>query len=987
LNENKLYVLTNKWLKRWEDSKIFEANADPKRSKFFLTAAFPYPNSPPHIGHARTYTITDVYARYMRMRGYNVLLPMGFHYTGTPIVTMAEFVEKGDKELIDIFVNVYGVPKEDIEKLKTPLGMAEYFSKLFEDALKKLGMSIDWRRKFRSIDPEFQSFVTWQYLRLKEKGFITKGTHPVGWCPVHNIPVGMHDTKGDVEPEIGEFTVILFRVKGEDNIYMAAATLRPETVLGVTNIWIRPDTVYEIVELSDLGIKIIVSERAAFKLRFQRKDVKTIEKIRGNTLIGRRAINPVTSREIPILPASFVDPNFATGVVMSVPAHAPYDYVALSNIVNKEEILKKYNVDPKELSPISLIKTKNYGKIPAADEVKKLKIRSQEERNKLDRATQNVYSREYKYGKIREDVISLSNKDYNDIVKQILNLDVPRAREIIREALLDRENAIIIYEIMNGPVYCRCGTEIVVKILENQWFLDYGNKEWKLLAKKALSKMRIMPSEMRSAFERTIDWLEHRAMARTRGLGTPLPWDRNWVIESLSDSTIYMAFYTVSHLIKKYGIKSEILTPEVWDYILLGKGNVDKISNKIGLPKEFLIEARKEFTYWYPLDSRHSGKDLVENHLTFMIFHHAALFPEKLWPKQIVTNGFVLYEGKKMSKSLRNIVPLTKAIEEYGPDAVRATLIYGAQLGQDLDFSPSLAKRLEKELKYIMLLATKLKDVKPLDSSPKDKLNIWLLSVFRRLINDITNDMDSLRFRAAFHKLIFESREYLNWWLKRKGFNDIIEVIERGDEESKRMLRFLIDIIDRMLQPFVPFVSEEIWEILGHEGFVSKASWPSPEFLPEDLSTELEEKYLSILIDDINEIKKVLGDIKEADLIIASQEEYIMLRKAVEALENRMVSDLYKEAIKRYGKGKGAKIAQLIFKFVTDLSSELRELIKKVDSFDEFNVIANNVDFIKKATGIEVVRLNKYKEGMKIKGKIPLPLRPAILVKREETRN
>ncbi len=559
---------------------------------------------------------------------------------------------------------------------------------------------------------------------------------------------------------------------------------------------------------------------------------------------------------------------------------------------------------------------------------------------------------------------------------------MPQARGIIKEALLRKGHAIIMYQIMNGPVYCRCGTEIVVKILENQWFLDYGNKEWKLLAKRALSRMRIIPPEMRSAFERTIDWLEHRAMARTRGLGTPLPWDRNWVIESLSDSTIYMAFYTVSHLIKKYHVKPEMLTPEVWDYILLGKGNVDKISERVGLSKEFLTEARKEFTYWYPLDSRHSGKDLVENHLTFMIFHHAALFPEELWPRQIVTNGFVLYEGKKMSKSLRNIVPLTKAIEEYGPDAVRATLIYGAQLGQDLDFSPSLAKRLEKEFEYIMLLATKLKDVKPIDLPPKDRLNVWLLSVFRRLINDITSDMDSLRFRAAFHKLIFESREYFNWWSKRKGFNDIMEVIEKGDEESRRVLRLLIDIIDRMLQPFAPFVSEEVWEILGHEGFVSRASWPSPESLPENLSVELEEKYLNVLINDINEIKKVLGDVKEVNLIIAPSEEYTMLKKAIEALENKRVSEIYKEVIKRYGKGKGAKIARLLFKFITDLSPELRELIKKVNSFDEFNVIADNVDFIKKMTGIEMIRLNKYEEDVEVEGKIPLPFRPAILAKR-----
>ena len=84
-----LYEVARKWQQRWLNDRVFEADPDPSRPKFFVTAAFPYPNSPLHMGHGRTYTIADVYARYMRMKGYNVLFPMGFHYTGTPILTMA----------------------------------------------------------------------------------------------------------------------------------------------------------------------------------------------------------------------------------------------------------------------------------------------------------------------------------------------------------------------------------------------------------------------------------------------------------------------------------------------------------------------------------------------------------------------------------------------------------------------------------------------------------------------------------------------------------------------------------------------------------------------------------------------------------------------------------------------------------------------------------------------------------------------------------
>ncbi|MEB3755658.1 MAG: class I tRNA ligase family protein, partial [Desulfurococcales archaeon] len=205
-----LNEIASKWQKKWSKDKVFQSAPDPMKPKYFITAAFPYPNGPIHIGHLRVYTITDVMARYKRMRGFNVLFPMAFHYTGTPVLTMAESVSKGDKQLIRLFREDYGVPDDIIPKLGDPLFMARYFHEISKATMKEAGYSIDWRREFTTIDPDFSAFIRWQFTKLKEKGFLIQGTHPVGWCPVHNMPVGMHDTKGDVEPEIGEFTLIKF---------------------------------------------------------------------------------------------------------------------------------------------------------------------------------------------------------------------------------------------------------------------------------------------------------------------------------------------------------------------------------------------------------------------------------------------------------------------------------------------------------------------------------------------------------------------------------------------------------------------------------------------------------------------------------------------------------------------------------------------------------------------------------------------------------
>src|SRR5919109_2605511 len=101
--------LERKWQKKWTFAKIHEADPRPGKTKYFVTAAYPYPNSPQHIGHARTYTLADVNARYHRMRGYNVLFPMGFHYTGAPLFAMAKRLSQNDPEIVQTFTQIYGI--------------------------------------------------------------------------------------------------------------------------------------------------------------------------------------------------------------------------------------------------------------------------------------------------------------------------------------------------------------------------------------------------------------------------------------------------------------------------------------------------------------------------------------------------------------------------------------------------------------------------------------------------------------------------------------------------------------------------------------------------------------------------------------------------------------------------------------------------------------------------------------------------------------
>ncbi|HVD20767.1 MAG TPA: class I tRNA ligase family protein, partial [Nitrososphaera sp.] len=119
--------IESKWIDRWENKRIFESDPDSSREKYFVTVAYPYPNSPQHIGHGRTYTLADTHARYMRMKGYNVLFPMGFHYTGTPILGMSRRVAASDAALMETFHTIYKLSDDIISTFVEPVNIARYF--------------------------------------------------------------------------------------------------------------------------------------------------------------------------------------------------------------------------------------------------------------------------------------------------------------------------------------------------------------------------------------------------------------------------------------------------------------------------------------------------------------------------------------------------------------------------------------------------------------------------------------------------------------------------------------------------------------------------------------------------------------------------------------------------------------------------------------------------------------------------------------------
>ncbi len=949
--------IAKKWQEKWREAKIFECDVDKSKKKFFVTVPYPYINGAPHLGHAYTFLRTDAYARFKRMQGYNVLFPQGFHATGEPILGVVERLRQGDRKQEET-LKKFGVTDKDIENFKKDVKYLVFFWKeRWIQDLNFMGLSIDWRRTFITTDitPQYSKFIEWQYLVLRDKGYITKGTHPVIWCPHCQSPTGDHDRlEGEGESPV-EFILIKFKFEGEEiesdfkDAYIVCATLRPETIFGVVNIWVNPEAKYCLCKVD--GEKWIISESCVEKLKDQLKEVKVLTKIEGKFLIGKFCKNMLTGKEVPILPAAFVDPENATGLVMSVPSHAPYDYIAVKEIIeNEKELLKKINVSEDDLKPIVIIDTPDFeGKIPAETVVKELGIKSQEEKDKLERATKIVYKKEFHKGKL------------NEKCNEYVGMDVKEIKEKLSKDLIDKGIADRMWE-TSSKVVCRCNTRCHVKILKDQWFLRYSDEEWKNRAKKLVKSMRIIPEEARNQFLFTIDWLKDKACARKSGLGTKLPWDKEWIVETLSDSTIYMAYYTIARIINERKIKPELLMRDVFDYIFLNKGSLDEVSKKSGLDKEIIKEMKEEFEYFYPLDFRNSGKDLITNHLTFFLMHHVAIWDERedKWPRCVSVNGFVKIEGEKMSKSKGNFLTARELCEKYGVDMVRINMVCSSEGIEDADWREENIKGYESKLEYFMYLINNLEKMEGETFGSEEKALASRIERIKKIVHDSYEEM---RFRTAVNHALFESYRYLKNYEKRKG---------NIEEWNKSVIKKTLESIVLMLSPLIPHLAEEMWQSLGKKSFVSQEKWPETEENQINKEAEIEEEYLLEIIEDVKEIEKIKGTkIKKVKITPAEEERF----EAFAILMSKGRAG-FKEALE---KGKiNPKVCEKM----------LKEILKKgLDEKDTFlsrgweiDVLKRNKEFLERELNAEVEIIEDLKMIDEEKRKKAMPFKPAIEV-------
>jgi leucyl-tRNA synthetase len=931
--------IQDKWQKAWLKAELGKASPNKNKEKFMMIFAYPGVSGYLHVGHMRGFSYTDAICRYQRLLGKEVLYPVGTHASGNQALGFANKVKNNDETWINYLKN-NGCPEEKIKELTDPKKVVEYFNQVYiNDYWKKFGFICDWDRFTSTVNPDYQKFIQWQFKKLQQKDLLIQKPYFATACP-NCGPVAVDPSETDIakggNAEKNEYTLLKFKF-GED--YLVAATLRPETVFGQTNLWINPDAEYVRVEVE--GENWIMSREAADKLKYQKDDVILKEDIGPEQFIGRKVLAPAIEREIIILPASFCNPKVGSGIVTSVPGDAPYDYVALRSLQADFDLIRKYKLDPEEIKNIKLIpiiKSKGYGDFPAKEIVEKLNIKSLDN-PKLEEATKEIYKAGFHTGVMTETCEKYSGKR------------VEEAKELMKAEMLDQNQADVFYD-LSEEVVCRCGKEVIIKRIDDQWFIKYSDPELTERSKEQAKEMKIYPQEYHDNMPNVLDWFSDRACARLGSwLGTKLPFDDKWTIEPISDSTLYPAYYIVSKWIKNKTIKTEELTEEFFDYVFLGKGD----------GKDSWQEIKEEFDYFYPLDLNLGGKEHKTVHFPVFLMNHVAILPEEKWPRGIFVNWWVTGKGSKISKSKGGAVPIPEAVEKYGVDAMR---LYYAHIGSphiDVVWTEEIVMNYKNALERIYSLVETLRAV---EGTKSQTIDSWLLSRANEHLKKIENEMKNYNLRELASTVYFTFYDDLRWYLRRGG-------------DDKNTIKEVLTIWITLINPITPHLSEEL---NNTKELVSASSWPEFEEEKVSLKSSAGEDLVRTAIEGMRNVLKLakLDKATKYTLFVSEQWKYKLFNIVSQEINvTRNVGEIMKKVLAEEGmKIKGKEISKLVPSLIKDVS-KLPKLVTSQE--DELKIMGEAKQFLEKefACTIEIVNADESEE---VKGKSATPGKVGILV-------
>uniref|UniRef100_A0A8I3P763 Leucine--tRNA ligase, cytoplasmic n=2 Tax=Canis lupus familiaris TaxID=9615 RepID=A0A8I3P763_CANLF len=766
---------------KWATEKVFEVDASnlenqTGKGKYFVTFPYPYMNGRLHLGHTFSLSKCEFAVGYQRLKGKTCLFPFGLHCTGMPIKACADKL----KREIELYGCPPDFPDEEEEEEEIPVKTEEV---IIKDKAKG----------------------------KKSKAAAKAGSSKYQW--------GIMKSLGLSDEEIVKFSEAEHWLD-----YFPPLAIQDLKRMGLKVDWRRSFITTDVNPYYDSFVRwqfLTLRERNKIKFGkrytiYSPKDGQPCmdhDRQTGEEILGASLSAPLTSYTVVyVLPMLTIKEDKGTGVVTSVPSDSPDDFAALRDLKKKQALRAKYGIrDDMVLpfEPVPIIEIPGFGNLSAVTICDDLKVQSQNDREKLAEAKEKLYLKGFYDGIM--------------LVDGFKGQKVQDVKKTIQKKMIDTGDAFTYME-PEKQVMSRSSDECVVALCD-QWYLDYGEENWKKQTSQCLKGLETFCEETRRNFEATLGWLQEHACSRTYGLGTRLPWDEQWLIESLSDSTIYMAFYTVAHLLQggnlrgqtesPLGIRPQQMTREVWDYVFFKEAPFPKTQ----IPKEKLDQLKQEFEFWYPVDLRVSGKDLVPNHLSYYLYNHVAMWPEQSdkWPAAVRANGHLLLNSEKMSKSTGNFLTLTQAIDKFSADGMRLALADAGDTVEDANFVEAMADA------GILRLYTWVEWVKEMVAN-WDSLRSGPASTFNDRVFASEMNAGIIKTDQNYEKMMFKEALKTGFFEFQAAKDKYRELAIEGMHRDL-VFRF-IEVQTLLLAPFCPHLCEHIWTLLGKPDSIMNASWP-----------------------------------------------------------------------------------------------------------------------------------------------------------------
>jgi leucyl-tRNA synthetase len=790
-----------KWQKRWEAAHAFETEADHTKPKYYVLEMLPYPSGTLHMGHMRNYTIGDVVARVKRMRGFNVLHPMGWDSFGLPAENAA-------------------IKNNTHPRTWTNNNIAE-----FQRAFRRFGFTYDWRREISTCEPEYYRWNQWFFLRMLEKGLAYKKKSRVNWCPKcctvlanEQVINGFCWRHEDTQVEVREIEQWFLKITAYcdqllDDLKLLEGTW-PDRVITMQRNWIgksqgarinfavsdidggesievfttRIDTVFgasaiilapthrlvaKLLKDSPLKAEAEIKLAEIRRMSVKAEDLATAEK--EGFFTGRHAINPFNNSQIPIWVGNFVLMEYGTGAIMAVPSHDERDF----------EFATKYKL-PK---PVVVIK--------------EVSPTSSEETKKAEHAEKEV--------------------------------PPPTSTEPFTEYGVS---------VNSGPYSGLETAAAIDKMASDAQARGFGKKETIFrLRDWGISRQRYWGTPI------PVIYCPMDGMVAVPDQDLPVVLPPNPKLTGEGESPLAATPEFVTTTCPKCGGPAKRET-DTMDTFVDSSWYFYRYCDPHNASAPFDSAKVK---YWFPIDQYIGGITHAILHLLYSRFwckvmRDLGLIDHAEPIQRLFTQGMVQKGGVAMSKSKGNVVGAEDMCDKYGADTGRLYTLFAAPPEKDLEWSEESIEGSWRFLNRVFRLIAK--HAPALRGSVGAQYAAPQLGKVNAPSNSSSAGFTDLsdREQSLLRKTHQTLRRVTQDFETRWHFNSAIALIMELTNEiyshepleqniRPKIQREALEMLTLMLAPMTPHLSEELWEMLGHKDGLAAVSWPQ---FSEDLARENE---------------------------------------------------------------------------------------------------------------------------------------------------